>query len=65
MDSKKTTLPQASTATPENTPLPGGGSWHWDTTAAAWAENLPPDTSLISDVATTTVVAPITEINPE
>jgi hypothetical protein len=29
----------APVATPENTPLPGGGSWHWDDANACWAEN--------------------------
>ncbi len=28
-------------ATPENTPLPGGGSWRWDDVAKGWAENPP------------------------
>lgn len=26
--------------TPENTPVPGGGSWRW--TPDGWAENTPP-----------------------
>lgn len=26
-------------ATPDNTPLPGGGSWSWDYTGAQWVEN--------------------------
>lgn len=25
--------------TPENTPVPGGGSWHWDYTLAEWVAN--------------------------
>jgi hypothetical protein len=25
--------------TPENTPVPGGGSWRWDYTQQAWAAN--------------------------
>ena len=25
--------------TPENTPKPGGGSWHWDATVPGWVEN--------------------------
>jgi hypothetical protein len=29
-------------ATPETTPVPGGGSWHWDYTQARWIENQPP-----------------------
>jgi len=28
-------------ATPENTPVPGGGSWRWDTALACWVENTP------------------------
>jgi len=27
--------------TPENTPVPGGGSWRWDITLPGWVENLP------------------------
>ena len=27
------------TATPENTPVPGGGSWHWDYSTACWVSN--------------------------
>ena len=26
-------------ATPENTPIPGGGSWSWDTSLPGWTEN--------------------------
>lgn len=29
--------PALPTPTPENTPIPGGGSWHWDYTQHAWA----------------------------
>ena len=31
--------------TPENTPLPGGGSWQWDETAGQWLplEPIAPD----------------------
>lgn len=25
--------------TPDNTPVPGGGSWRWDTTQPGWVEN--------------------------
>lgn len=28
-------------ATPGNTPLPGGGSYHWDHDYASWIENPP------------------------
>lgn len=38
------TAPKASALpahTPENTPIPGGGSWHWDATQHAWAANTP------------------------
>ena len=31
----------ADTPTPGNTPLPGGGSWHWDAAVPGWAENTP------------------------
>jgi len=31
----------APTATPENTPIPGGGSWRWDATLHGWVENTP------------------------
>jgi len=27
--------------TPENTPLPGGGSWTWDNDLKAWAKPAP------------------------
>lgn len=27
--------------TPDNTPLPGGGSWHWDDALPGWVENPP------------------------
>lgn len=27
--------------TPENTPIPGGGSWCWSDTAPHWVPNLP------------------------
>ena len=27
------------TPTPENTPKPGGGSWHWDAAVPGWVEN--------------------------
>ncbi|MBZ4209514.1 MAG: hypothetical protein LAD29_00160 [Rhodoferax sp.] len=26
-------------ATPENTPVPGGGSWHWDYKLGIWVAN--------------------------
>ncbi len=29
--------------TPENTPVPGGGSWHWDASLPGWVENQPVD----------------------
>lgn len=28
-------------ATPENTPVPGGGSWRWDADQAGWVPNAP------------------------
>ena len=27
--------------TPDNTPLPGGGSWSWDAEAGAWVDMSP------------------------
>ena len=27
--------------TPENTPIPGGGSWRWDVTLPGWSPNTP------------------------
>ncbi len=30
-----------SAPTPENTPIPGGGSWRWDITLPGWVENQP------------------------
>ena len=32
--------PAAPAATPENTPIPGGGRWRWDATLPGWAEVL-------------------------
>lgn len=26
-------------ATPDNTPVPGGGSWRWDTALSGWVSN--------------------------
>jgi len=40
-DNNAIATPATPAATPENTPLPGGGSWHWDEPTGAWAENLP------------------------
>ena len=31
---------QPGLCTPENTPLPGGGSWHWDSDLPGWVENV-------------------------
>ncbi len=31
--------PAAPERTPENTPIPGGGSWRWDTELQDWAPN--------------------------
>ena len=30
----------ADLATPENTPIPGGGSWRWDYSQAGWVQTL-------------------------
>lgn len=30
--------------TPDNTPIPGGGSWAWDAEAGAWVSNSPKPT---------------------
>lgn len=35
------TPPAAPAATPENTPIPGGGSWRWSETAPHWLPNSP------------------------
>ncbi len=51
---KPTTKPAR---TPENTPVPGGGRWHWDQEACAWAEVTEP----ASPVQT---AAPITATEP-
>ncbi len=32
--------------TPENTPVPGGGSWRW--TPDGWAPNAPPDAPTVT-----------------
>ena len=44
--------------TAENTPVPGGGSWHWDDTLPGWVENPPygEDKTAATDQAT----APLT-----
>lgn len=44
--------PPPATATPENTAIPGGGSWRWDATLPGWVENTPPP-------------PPVTETHPE
>ncbi len=36
-----TFAPLVPTATPDNTPIPGGGSWRWAYPTGAWIENLP------------------------
>jgi hypothetical protein len=30
---------RAPVPTPDNTPIPGGGSWHWDASIPGWVEN--------------------------
>jgi len=30
--------------TPENTPVPGGGSWTWDADSGAWVDTSPKPT---------------------
>lgn len=42
---------KATTPTPDNTPIPGGGSWHWDYTQHAWAANKLPDSLQAADTA--------------
>lgn len=37
----KNKTPDAPLRTPENTPVPGGGSWRWDASLTDWVENLP------------------------
>jgi hypothetical protein len=32
----------ANVATPENTPIPGGGRWGWDHLHACWVETIEP-----------------------
>ena len=39
---KTTPKPAAPARTPENTPVPGGGSWRWDYAAGAWVANVEP-----------------------
>lgn len=36
---------QHHTATPDNTPIPGGGSWKWDATLLGWVSNDAPATT--------------------
>lgn len=51
--------PATSMATPENTPVPGGGSWHWDATLPGWAENAPYSPP---PLAPANVVAPVSTV---
>ena len=39
--------------TPENTPVPGGGSWRWDYAAGAWVANAEPTATPITATAPT------------
>lgn len=41
-------------ATPENTPIPGGGSWRWDYTTCRWLDNLPATAPAPADTTTPT-----------
>jgi hypothetical protein len=41
--------------TPDNTPLPGGGSWRWSTERAGW---VPSDIADIADIAEIADAAP-------
>ena len=43
-DNNRVAVTEAADAdrTPENTPIPGGGSWRWDYTNREWVENVPP-----------------------
>lgn len=52
--------PAAPLATPENTPLPGGGRWMWDATLPGWAEVTEPAAEPVA-----TPSAPLTESNLE
>lgn len=45
--------PASATATPENTPLPGGGSWRWDSALRAWVDaNQPVAAPMALSIAT-------------
>lgn len=39
-------------ATPDNTPLPGGGSWRWDAALPGWVPNPPYAPFSVSTVST-------------
>ena len=39
--------------TPENTPVPGGGSWKWDDALPGWVENAPYAPPLAASFAAT------------
>lgn len=43
-------VPVATGPTPDNTPLPGGGSWRWDITLPGWVER---DVNTGEDIAAT------------
>ncbi|MBV5299484.1 MAG: hypothetical protein JZU64_15490 [Rhodoferax sp.] len=50
-----TQAPQTTpSATPENTPVPGGGSWQWDYTTCCWLDNLPATVPAPAPADTTT-----------
>lgn len=48
--------------TPENTPLPGGGSWRWDDAVPGWVPNAPHTTApaAVADPAPAAEPAPTT-----
>jgi len=41
------------TATPENTPIPGGGRWRWDAAQPGWVEVLEDPAPVPADPAPT------------
>lgn len=38
-------MPDIPLPTPDNTPLPGGGSWRWSIESAGWVESSPAATN--------------------
>lgn len=47
--------------TPDNTPVPGGGSWHWDYSACCWQTNTPDQPLQPGDIGALQTTTPTQE----